>query len=98
MAVLLQGNDYLILDEPYNGIDLQSSMMLRAIIQRLKEQGKTILISSHIFSTLKDACDEILLLADTRLERTIPKVEFDALEDEMQQRVLLKDLDQLLGS
>ena len=62
LAVLLQGNECFVLDEPYNGIDINGSIVLTEIILKLKELNKTILLSSHIFSTMRDTCDEILIL------------------------------------
>jgi ABC-2 type transport system ATP-binding protein len=59
-AILLQENKFFILDEPFNGVDIQSNIIITELIIKLKELGKTILISSHIFSTLNDTCDEIL--------------------------------------
>lgn len=95
-AVLLQENDYFILDEPYNGIDLESSIILSHIIHRLKETGKTILISSHIFSTLKDCCDQILVLEAGQIRKMVEKENFQELEEEMRRKVLLKDIDKLI--
>lgn len=93
LATLLQDNRYYILDEPYNGIDLHSSILLTEILTRLKKMRKTILISSHIFSTLKDTCDEIFLLENGRFVKRALKDEFDELEDEMKEKTLKKNLD-----
>src|SRR5690606_14316831 len=68
LAIILQDNDVFILDEPFNGLDLESSILLSEIIHRLKALGKTILISSHIFSTLRDVSDTILVLNNGRFE------------------------------
>ncbi|NQD72644.1 ATP-binding cassette domain-containing protein [Sphingobacterium shayense] len=95
-AVFLQKNDYYILDEPYNGIDLQSSMLLTAVIERLKTLGKTVLISSHIFSTLKESCDEILLLENGQFRKTVLKKDFNILEDEMKAKLMVKGIDKML--
>lgn len=62
LALLLQKNDYYILDEPYNGVDLESNILISDIIKKLKSLGKIVIISSHIFATLEDTCDEIYLL------------------------------------
>ncbi|QQT62453.1 ATP-binding cassette domain-containing protein [Sphingobacterium multivorum] len=94
-ATLLQDNNYYILDEPFNGIDLQSSIMLTEIILRLKAMGKTILISSHIFSTLKDTCDEILVLENGRISKSVNKELFGDFEEEMKEKILQKDIDKL---
>ena len=58
LAVLLQGNEFFVWDEPYNGIDINGSIALTEILLKLKELNKTVIISSHIFSTLSDTCDE----------------------------------------
>ncbi len=94
-ATLLQDNNYYILDEPFNGIDLQSSIILTEIILRLKAMGKTILISSHIFSTLKDTCDEILVLENGRISKSVNKELFGDFEEEMKDKILQKDIDKL---
>ncbi|WON94850.1 ATP-binding cassette domain-containing protein [Sphingobacterium sp. Lzh-3] len=94
-ATLLQDNNYYILDEPFNGIDLQSSIILTEIILRLKAMGKTILISSHIFSTLKDTCDEILVLENGRINKSVKKEQFGDFEKEMKEKILQKDIDKL---
>lgn len=63
LALLYQENEVYILDEPFNGVDLQSNTLIIALILKLKAAGKTILVSSHILSTLTDTCDEIILFA-----------------------------------
>ena len=82
-AILIQQSDIYILDEPYNGVDIHSNMIITEIIQKLKSLGKTILISSHIFSTLKETCDEIHLLQDGHFKKKVTKSDFDQLEQEM---------------
>ncbi|MFU1857085.1 ATP-binding cassette domain-containing protein [Sphingobacterium sp. NGMCC 1.201703] len=94
-ATLLQDNSFYILDEPFNGIDLQSSIILTEIILRLKAMNKTVLISSHIFSTLKDTCDEILVIEAGRISKTVKKEHFGDFEEEMKEKILKKDIDKL---
>jgi ABC-2 type transport system ATP-binding protein len=83
LAILLQGNQYFILDEPFNGVDIQSNLIITEIIHRLKALNKTIIISSHIFSTLSDTCDEIHLLQKGHLIQSVKKEAFGELEAEM---------------
>lgn len=83
LAILLQENDYFIFDEPFNGVDIQSNIVITEIILKLKEMNKTVLISSHIFSTLNDTCDKIHLLQEGEIKRTVEKKEFSQLEAEM---------------
>ncbi|MEZ4854554.1 ATP-binding cassette domain-containing protein [Flavobacterium sp.] len=87
-AILLQENDYFIFDEPFNGIDIQSNIILTEIILKLKELNKIVLLSSHIFSTLNDTCDEIHLLKKGEQIKTVQKNNFIALEEEMKKITL----------
>ncbi|WP_373548845.1 ATP-binding cassette domain-containing protein [Haliscomenobacter sp.] len=87
-GILLQKNDFFILDEPFNGVDIQSNMLITAIIERLKAAQKTILISSHIFSTLNDTCDQIFVLRGGEIVQRVEKPDFQQLDEEMRQFVL----------
>ena len=87
-GILLQNNDFFILDEPFNGVDIQSNMIITAIIQELVALHKTIVISSHIFSTLNDTCDEIHLLRDGAFVKRVEKANFQELDTEMKRFVL----------
>jgi len=82
-AILLQENKYYILDEPFNGVDIQSNIILTEIINKLRELNKVVIVSSHIFSTLSDTCDEIHLLRKGEPVKTVQKSEFKDLEEEM---------------
>ncbi|MEM8524444.1 MAG: ABC transporter ATP-binding protein [Bacteroidota bacterium] len=90
LGILLQKNEVFILDEPFNGVDIHSNMIISAIIQQLKAKGKTILISSHIFSTLSDNCDQIFLLKAGQIDKTVSQEAFEQLDEEMK-RVVVGD-------
>jgi ABC-2 type transport system ATP-binding protein len=94
-ATLLQENKYFILDEPFNGVDIHSKMIITEIIHRLKTAGKTVLISSHIFSTLSENCDMIHLLKEGELVRSVQKNEYASLENEMKQTLIGSKIDKL---
>lgn len=87
-AILLQQNEFFILDEPFNGVDIQSNIILTEIVLKLKELNKTVLISSHIFSTLADTCEEIHLLGEGRIKKSVKKPEFRELEEEMKNFII----------
>lgn len=84
-AILLQNNDYYILDEPYNGVDLQSNIIITEIINHLKSLGKVTLIASHIFATLANSCDEIHLLSKGKITKSVKQADYTTLEEEMKQ-------------
>jgi ABC-2 type transport system ATP-binding protein len=94
-AILLQQNKFFILDEPFNGVDIQSNIIITEIIHRLKSAGKTVLISSHIFSTLADNCDTIHLLKEGEFVKTASKDEFAILENEMKRTLIGDKIDRL---
>lgn len=56
---LMHDPQVLILDEPASGLDPRSRIDMRGVLQRLRELGKTILISSHILYELSEISDEI---------------------------------------
>lgn len=93
-AILLQGNDYFILDEPFNGVDIQSNMLITEIIHQLRKLDKTVIISSHIFSTLSDTCDEIHLLSNGVITDTVQKGNFSSLEIKMKEIVIGNKVEQ----
>src|SRR5690349_22629503 len=57
----------LILDEPSSGLDPRARMEFKALLNELKQMGKTILISSHILSELADFCTSIGIIERGKL-------------------------------
>lgn len=64
---LINDPDLLILDEPTSGLDPLGRMKVREIIQRLKEQGKTVFFSSHELGEVETVCDRVGILHQGRL-------------------------------
>jgi ABC-2 type transport system ATP-binding protein len=94
-AILLQRNEYFILDEPFNGVDIESNILLTEIIHTLKKLVKTVIISSHIFSTLSDTCDEINLLSEGSIVKSVQREDFQSLETEMKQMTVGNRIEKL---
>ena len=59
---LAQGADVLLLDEAFSGVDVASQEALVAVLQELRDQGRTILIASHDINHLAHYCDECLCI------------------------------------
>lgn len=79
-GLLLQKNEIFILDEPFSGLDLESNIMLIAIIKTLKSKQKTVLISSHMLTGLYDICDQINFIAHKGIQQITDKERFKTLE------------------
>lgn len=56
---ILENPDVLILDEPFNGLDKQGIQDMHSLLQKLKQEGKTILLASHSAADIAQACDEV---------------------------------------
>lgn len=64
---LVNRPDLLILDEPTSGLDPVAHRMVTELFVRLREEGRTILISSHLLADVERVCDRIGILGEGRL-------------------------------
>lgn len=83
LAVLVQDFAYLILDEPFNGLDLEANLLLKEILKRLRDRGTGLLLTSHILSTLTEVADEASVLVGGRVQRHYTATEFGTLEADL---------------
>lgn len=60
-------SDLIVLDEPTNGLDPIALIHLKDILQKEKDKGKTILITTHIMSFVDEVADEIVFLLDGKI-------------------------------
>lgn len=72
---LVHNPDIIIFDEPTNGLDVLTARVVTDYLQELKEQGKTILLSTHIFSLAEKLCDRAGIVMNGKM------VCCDAMED-----------------
>ncbi len=61
-AALLPDPELLILDEPANGLDPAGIVEIRKLLQRLGEEGRTLLVSSHLLSEIEAACSRVVVI------------------------------------
>ncbi|KRK73814.1 ABC transporter ATP-binding protein [Lacticaseibacillus nasuensis] len=64
IASLLHNPDLLFWDEPLNGLDANTVLIVEEILQELRNRGKTIFYSSHIMDVVQKLSDRIILLND----------------------------------
>jgi len=65
---LINDPDLLILDEPTSGLDPLGRMKVREIIQRLKNEGKTVFFSSHELGEVETVCDRVAIINQGELK------------------------------
>jgi ABC-2 type transport system ATP-binding protein len=85
---LINNPDLLILDEPTSGLDPLGRMKVREIIQRLKEQGKTVFFSSHELGEVEAICDRVAILHQGDLKAVGTVAEVSAGSDNLEQAFL----------
>ena len=65
---LINDPDLLILDEPTSGLDPIGRMKVREIIQRVKNEGKTVFFSSHELGEVETVCDRVVIISEGELK------------------------------
>ncbi|NLD28763.1 MAG: ATP-binding cassette domain-containing protein [Myxococcales bacterium] len=83
LGVLKQDKPLMILDEPFNGLDIETCRIIRMILLRLKERNKTIIVTSHIIETLTNLCDFIHYLEAGKIKFSRDKSGFLEFEREV---------------
>ena len=66
-AALLGDPGVLILDEPANGLDPEGIAWLRTFLRALAAEGRTVLVSSHVLSEVKQTVDDVIIISQGRL-------------------------------
>lgn len=61
-AALLHNPEILLLDEPFSGLDVGTSLVLRSLIQELAARAKVVLFSSHELETVERVCSHVVIL------------------------------------
>jgi ABC-2 type transport system ATP-binding protein len=66
-AALLGDPPVLLLDEPVNGLDPEGVLWIRTLLRSLAEQGRTVLLSSHLMSEMAQTADRLIIIGRGRL-------------------------------
>lgn len=67
---IMENPDYLILDEPFNGLDQDGVEDVHQLLQKLKKEGKCILLASHSATDISKACDEVYKIKEGKIYRS----------------------------
>jgi ABC-2 type transport system ATP-binding protein len=66
-AALLGDPEVLVLDEPANGLDPEGVHWLRGLVRGLADQGRTVLVSSHLLAEVAQTVDQVVIIDKGRL-------------------------------
>lgn len=64
---IMENQDILVLDEPFNALDYKTYEDVKEIIRELKAEGKTILLTSHHFQDIEQLCDQVYTIEQCSL-------------------------------
>jgi ABC-2 type transport system ATP-binding protein len=96
-AALLHNPDLILLDEPFSGLDVSTSLVLRGLIQELAARGKVVLFCSHELETVERISSHVVILhrgkvvADDSIERLRTLMALPTLEEIFSQLAVEQD-------
>lgn len=64
---IMEGQDILILDEPFNALDYKTYEDVKSIIRMQRAEGKTIFLTSHHYKDIEQLCDQVYSIEDCQL-------------------------------
>lgn len=71
---IMENQEVLILDEPFNALDIDSVKNIRELLLNYREEGKTIILTSHNQEDIDLLCDQVFQIRNKKLEIVMPKV------------------------
>ncbi|PRD46145.1 ATP-binding cassette domain-containing protein [Sphingobacterium haloxyli] len=80
LSVLSFNTPIVILDEPFNGIDMETVQLIKVIIKKLRASGLTVVVTSHILESLLNICDTISYVKGKKIEATFYPPDFASIE------------------
>lgn len=72
---LIHNPPNVLLDEPTNGLDVMSTRTLRTLIRRLCDEGKCILLSTHIMQEVSALCEKIVIISHGEVKASGPPMD-----------------------
>lgn len=95
MISIIHNPEVLILDEPFNDMEVSNQSLIRKIVRRFREDGKTLIISTDQMNEAESLCDEIVLLDEGRM---LFRGELDKLLKKFQENLIVVEAQDNLQS
>jgi ABC-2 type transport system ATP-binding protein len=101
IAALMDNPDVLILDEPFSGLDVTSSLVLKSLIQSLSKKGKAVFFCSHVLEVVEKVCSQLIILRNGQViaygptAEVVAKIGQSTLEGTFLQLVEDRDVSQI---
>lgn len=91
---IMENQDILVLDEPFNALDYKTYEDMKEIIRQLKAEGKTIFLTSHHYQDVEELCDQVYIIENHRL---FPAKEETAVRFKVTDQKIIADQERLKG-
>jgi ABC-2 type transport system ATP-binding protein len=87
-TALLGDPEVLVLDEPGNGLDPAGTAWLRELLRSLADQGRTVVVSSHLLAEVAQIADQVVIVSDGALRHAGPLAELSTPDDTLESAFL----------
>jgi ABC-2 type transport system ATP-binding protein len=67
VSAIIHEPEFIILDEPFSGLDPLNVQLMKQMLFEQRERGATIMFSTHIMSDVEELCERVALIADNHL-------------------------------
>jgi ABC-2 type transport system ATP-binding protein len=100
-AALLHDPEILLLDEPLSGLDVETSMIIKGLVNQLSKEGKIIFYCSHILEVVEKVCSRVIIihkgkiLTDDSVENLRHLMKVPSLEEIFSQLVIQNDTEKI---
>jgi ABC-2 type transport system ATP-binding protein len=95
IVTIIHDPQLIILDEPFSGLDPVNTEMIKQIIARLRDEGKTVILSTHQMNQVEELCDRVLMINHGR---EVLYGDLQEIKDGFRKHTVLVDVDGPLGN
>ncbi len=92
-AAYASGAEIILLDEPSSNLDEAKTKLIGDILQKIKNTGKTIIISEHRFYYIKDIINRVYFIQDGKIKNEFTKDDFFNIDDESRKELGLRSIE-----